>query len=83
LRYFGSHLLFVWFLSQSTGLAASQIPPQGTLDDQIIAYFSSVTTLESSASSLQEGQSGPSATPEITNSEALQPPGYSPVLVEF
>ncbi|XP_078175227.1 nuclear pore anchor isoform X2 [Carex rostrata] len=68
------HKQHIAMLLESSGFAASQIPSQGTLNEQINAYFNSVTSLESSAaSSLQEGQGGPLATPEISNSEALQP----------
>ncbi|KAF3329142.1 nuclear-pore anchor isoform X2 [Carex littledalei] len=68
------HKQHIAMLLESSGFAASQIPSQGTLNEQINAYFNSVTSLESSAaSSLQEGQGGPLATPEISYSEALQP----------
>ncbi|KAJ4756884.1 Nuclear-pore anchor [Rhynchospora pubera] len=66
------HKKHVAVLLESSALAASQMPSQVSLDEQTIAYFSSVTTLESSASSLQEGQGGLSAISETSNAEALQ-----------
>ncbi|KAJ3700618.1 hypothetical protein LUZ61_004323 [Rhynchospora tenuis] len=68
------HKKHIAVLLENSALATSQMPSQVTLDEQTIAYFSSVTALESSSSSLQEGQGGPSAISETSNAEAFQAP---------